>query len=420
MAWVVDSIRFGADGGASVSWDEACDVSSVDWDTAVKLIVSASLHSSDHTPGSKSLKLRWRNKTDNPTGSFADLVTGSGELRAAASAGALSNTTTPVTTAAGCDTTALDEEVENESPLQSGTFSPEKNAIIETQWCIDVSNADSDEYEFEIFNVTDDESNGAFAYTVTVAAAAPDACTADDITSGTPVLGTPTAARIPNLAADDITSGTPVLGTPTLGQKHDLTANDITAGAPVLGTPTVGVKHNLVADDITSGTPVLGTPVLAEDAGDACTADDIVSGTPVLGTPTVGQAHGLTADNIVSQSPALGTPTLGVIHNLLAENIVTGSPVVDAAILGQEHDLTADNILSGTPALGTPTAAVIRDLTANDITAGAPVLGTPTVGIAHNLVADNITAGGAVSEDKILMSLEGETFLKAGKTLIPV
>ena len=170
MAWSLSDIRFGQDGASSVSWSAACNTSKTGWDKSNKLIVSAYVTTNDHSPGSKSMKLRWRNKTDNPSGSFADFVTGSGELRAGASAGALSNGTT-VTTAAGCRPAAYSEEMENESPLQSQSFSPAKSDYIEMQWCIDMSNAhDADEYEFELWDVTGSASLGISSYTVTIQA----------------------------------------------------------------------------------------------------------------------------------------------------------------------------------------------------------------------------------------------------------
>ena len=219
-------------------------------------------------------------------------------------------------------------------------------------------------------------------------AATADECTADSITSGIPTLGTPTAARIPNLTANAITSGTPTLGTPTLGQEHALTADSITSSAPTLGTPTAAHIHDLTADGITASAPTLGTPA-------------------------VGQEHALVADGITASAPTLGTPTASVIHNLLAENIATGSPVVDSAILGQVHVLLSDAITSGTPVLGTPTAAQIHNLSADGITAGAPTLGTPSVGLAHNLVANGITAGGSTGT-AIKISGSGELYLSSG------
>ncbi len=170
MAWVAEDVRYGEDGASSITWSAACNTSVTGWDAATQLIVAAWFSSSDHSPGSKYVQLRWRNKTDNPTGSFANLVTGSGELRAGTSAGCITNAD-PVGSSSACQTSTYSEEIENESPLESQSFSPAKSEYIETQWCVDMSNAHvGDEYEFEIYDVGGAASLGIFANTVTTAA----------------------------------------------------------------------------------------------------------------------------------------------------------------------------------------------------------------------------------------------------------
>lgn len=109
------------------------------------------------------------------------------------------------------------------------------------------------------------------------------------------------------LTADDITTGVPVLDTPTIGQIHVLTADNITATAPDLGTPTVGQIHVLTASNIATAAPTLGTPSLSEEAA-TLTANNITAGVPVLGTPTVTQIHALTAVDITAGVPSLGSP----------------------------------------------------------------------------------------------------------------
>lgn len=121
----------------------------------------------------------------------------------------------------------------------------------------------------------------------------PDECTANNILSGTPVLGTPTATVIHNLAANNLASQNTVLGTPVITQEHVLTANVLASQNPVLGTPAVGQKH-------------------------ALTASNIVAQNPVLGTPVIGQEHILTANGIVAQNPVLGTP---VVESVTYKNI---------------------------------------------------------------------------------------------------
>lgn len=170
--YISSNIRFGLDGASSITWQAACDVSISDWALEDLLIVAAFGQAGAHASDPESFQLRWRNKTDNPTGSFATLVTGSGELRAGASAGAITNTD-PIGASAGCQTTTADEEIENESPLQSGTIDTGNAEYFETQWCIDFSNAlNNKEYEFELYSVTAGASIGNLTYTVTTIAGA--------------------------------------------------------------------------------------------------------------------------------------------------------------------------------------------------------------------------------------------------------
>jgi hypothetical protein len=62
-----------------------------DWVKTDEVIFSANAASGSHTPDVESFKLQWRNKSDS--GTFADLVTGSGELRAGTSAGCITHFT---------------------------------------------------------------------------------------------------------------------------------------------------------------------------------------------------------------------------------------------------------------------------------------------------------------------------------------
>jgi len=172
MADIADFVRFGEDGVSVITWSVVCNTSVTNWNKSTKLIVSAWFRDSDHTPSNIAIKLRWRNLTDNPTGSFIDLTT-SGELQRGVSGGAITNTD-PVGSSAACGTPvdSQSEEIENESPLLSGTFSGHaKNDYIETQWCIDMSNAhDSDEYQFELYNDTASSQIDILPNTVTIAA----------------------------------------------------------------------------------------------------------------------------------------------------------------------------------------------------------------------------------------------------------
>jgi hypothetical protein len=167
----VTNNRVGLDGVSSITWQIACDGDPPDitgWDTANKAIISVFFQSTVHNPDPESFNPRWRNVTDS--GSFATLVTGSGELRAGTSAGAITNGD-PVGGSAGCQTTEDDEEVENESPLLSKSFDMSQNAYGEIQFCVDFSNAlTGKEYEFELYSNSAGASCGTLSITITTAA----------------------------------------------------------------------------------------------------------------------------------------------------------------------------------------------------------------------------------------------------------
>lgn len=163
----VSGSRIGQDGASSISWQASCEVDVSGWVKTNKIIIAGVLTTGEHAPSAGSFQLRWRNVTD--AGSFAILVSGSGELRAGTSAGCITNTD-PVGAFSGCAgaTPTDDEEVENESPLQTASLQCVRDEFIETQWCVDFSNAlDGKEYEFELYNATATESCGTLAASIT-------------------------------------------------------------------------------------------------------------------------------------------------------------------------------------------------------------------------------------------------------------
>lgn len=159
--YAVDGARIGKD-GVSIIWQAACDTAVTNWTKTDEVIFVANALSSSHAPASESFKLQWRNKSDS--GTFADLVTGSGELRAGTSAGCITNGDA-VASQDGCGTGTMSnsEEVENETPLQTASIAGTQNNHIETQWCVDFNNAlDGKEYEFQLYSVTESASSGVF------------------------------------------------------------------------------------------------------------------------------------------------------------------------------------------------------------------------------------------------------------------
>ena len=169
--YYVTNIRYGEDGASSPSWTVACDTSRTGQSKSNLVVIATFLGTDSHTGATEQFLLRWRNHTDNPTGNFVNVATGQ-EIQPGDSAGALVNGTT-VTNTAGCQATISgNEEVENESPLQTGDLAGTKFDWLEIQWCIDLSSAgDGDEYEFEVYSSTGAASCGIFTYTLTIEAA---------------------------------------------------------------------------------------------------------------------------------------------------------------------------------------------------------------------------------------------------------
>ena len=168
--YVNDGARIGKDGASTITWQAVCDGSVIDWLKADEVIFSANAVSGAHAPDPESFKLQWRNVSDG--GTFADLVTGSGELRAGTSAGCITNTD-PVGSQDGCGTGTMSdsEEVENESPLQTASLTGTTDDHIEMQFCVDFINAlDEKQYEFQLYSVTASIALGAFTPKITTIA----------------------------------------------------------------------------------------------------------------------------------------------------------------------------------------------------------------------------------------------------------
>ena len=224
-----------------------------------------------------------------------------------------------------------------------------------------------------------------------LAAGSEDALTADDLSSGTPTLDTPTLGQEHSLTASDLSTGSPTLDTPALTQVHTLAASDLATGTPILGTPTLGVSHVLTANNLTSGTPELDSPALGQVH--VLTATDLATTVPLLDSPTLTQEHVLTANGLSTSAPTLDTPVLTQEHQLTADALTSGTPTLDTPTLGTSHVLAANDLTVGTPTLDSPTLAQVHILTADDLFTGSPILGTPLLGQVHVLTADDLATG---------------------------
>lgn len=192
-----------------------------------------------------------------------------------------------------------------------------------------------------------------------LAASTVHALTATDLSTGAPVLGTPTAAHVHVLSAVSIVTAAPVMDTPVVAQVHVLVATGVTTGTPTVDTPTVAQVHVLAAVALTTDLPSLGTPTVTQVH--ILTAQDITTGAPVLGDPFVGTTgvDNVDAANLETGAPVLEAPTVAQIHALLSADLATGAPTLGNPFVGQAHSLAALSLMAGSPTLGTPTASDI-------------------------------------------------------------
>lgn len=143
---------------------------------------------------------------------------------------------------------------------------------------------------------------------------------------------------------------------PATGSGVSVDADDITTGSPALGSPALSQRHVLTADGIAIGAPVLGAAGLAQ--GHVLAADGIATGQPILGNLTVTQTHILSATTVTTGTVVLGQPVLSQTHILSLQAVTTGQPSLDQAVFSQIHSFTLDEVITGSPLLGNPIVVV--------------------------------------------------------------
>lgn len=234
------------------------------------------------------------------------------------------------------------------------------------------------------------------------------ACTANDIISGNPTTGTPTAVvTIPDTeaTANNITAGAPIVESPIVVISIPFTANNITSGNSIVESPILqldvtaiandiiyantivetaiaNVQINATANSILANNPVLETPITSIQI--TCIADDIVSGNPVVESPDVFSGIVGIPNDIISGNPILDTPTVNVAVTAVANNIISNASILGNPILTVTVNAIANDILSDNPAIGQPTADIIPiepigdiNCIADNIISGSPIIDTP-------------------------------------------
>lgn len=154
---------------ATRTWQSVEDAVVTDWIKSNDFIFAIAAESGAHSSAIGTLQIRWRNKTDE--GSFA-LLSGSGELTWTADTD-LVNGNAVVTGEKGCTSglTTFVDGVEREGANDIST-SLGNNEWTEHHWAIDCSNAhDGDEYEFELYDLTEGAAVGTCLATITMESA---------------------------------------------------------------------------------------------------------------------------------------------------------------------------------------------------------------------------------------------------------
>lgn len=88
---------------------------------------------------------------------------------------------------------------------------------------------------------------------------------ANNLVTGSPVIGSPSASHIHNLTPTSLSTGTPVANQTTLAQEHSLTASAILTGFPAVANATMVEGENFAPPSFITGTPEVGSPTLTQD-----------------------------------------------------------------------------------------------------------------------------------------------------------
>ena len=133
--------RWADDVAGSIVWGAVCGSNNPDGasaETSARYIISTNLTVTAHGGDTGAFTLQYENNTDNP-GTWADVATGE-EILPHTSLGAITNGD-PVGDSNGCATNVDSEEVEDESPLTSGSLTVGQNEFCELQYCISMASS---------------------------------------------------------------------------------------------------------------------------------------------------------------------------------------------------------------------------------------------------------------------------------------
>lgn len=101
---------------------------------------------------------------------------------------------------------------------------------------------------------------------------------ANNLVTGSPVVGSPSASHIHNLTPTSLFTDAPVANQTTLVQEHSLTASAILTGSPAVANATMIEGENFAPPSFITGTPSVGSPTLTQDY--TLTSSNILTGMP--------------------------------------------------------------------------------------------------------------------------------------------
>ena len=101
---------------------------------------------------------------------------------------------------------------------------------------------------------------------------------ANNLVTGSPVVGSPSASHIHNLTPTDFSTGTPVANQSTLTQDHDLTASGLVTGSPVVSDATMTEDESFSIPSVVTGTPEVNSTAISQNY--SLVTDGILTGRP--------------------------------------------------------------------------------------------------------------------------------------------
>lgn len=120
--------------------------------------------------------------------------------------------------------------------------------------------------------------------------------------------------------ANNLVTGSPVIGSPSASHIHNLTPTSLSTGIPVANQTTLAQEHSLTASAILTGSPAVANATMVE--GENFAPPSFITGTPSVGSPTLTQDYTLTASSILTPMPEVedaADPTEAILAQEIQE-----------------------------------------------------------------------------------------------------